>query len=148
MTKSLTRLLTRWGCLAPAPLPEIPDRKRALCRAWKAAHDDSRLSQLDEVVSDAARYDPDNALIVAADLNLDASKHGAGVSLLRTGFHDALPAEPTPTTLPRPLEGGRPIDWAFVRVRFRHEMHRYTSRSELRIASDPYRISFKPARAR
>lgn len=97
-------------------------------------------------MSDAARYDPDNTLIVAGDFNLDASKHRAGVSPLRAGFHDGLPAERTPTTpLRRLLEAGRHIDWVFVRGQIQTgdgQVHKSVK------ASDHYPISFNLRRAR
>jgi hypothetical protein len=34
MTKTRASLMIAIGLLAPAPLPEIQDPKRALCRAW------------------------------------------------------------------------------------------------------------------
>jgi hypothetical protein len=98
------------------------------------ANDDLRLSQLEEVVSDAARYDLDNTLIVAGDLNLNASKHRAGVSLLRAGFHDALPAGVRQLLLHAAYSKPDAISTGHLcGARFRQTMRRYTSRSKLRI---------------
>jgi endonuclease/exonuclease/phosphatase family metal-dependent hydrolase len=104
------------------------------------AHDELRLSQLNEVMSDAASYDPHTLVIVAGDLNLDVSKHTAGVPLARAGFRDALPAERTLTTPPRRLlEAGRHIDWAFVRGPTQTDDGRVHKSVK---ASDHYPISF------
>jgi len=80
------------------------------------ANDELRASQMDEVLSDSACYGPQRMLVVAGDLNLDVSKHGAATTWAPADFRDALAATPTPTTPPRRLfEAGRHIDWAFVR---------------------------------
>ena len=75
-----------------------------------------RISQLVEVLSDATRYDTGCPVIIAGDLNMDASSEPAASALARAGFQDAV-ASPrgTPTTPSRSLfEGHRRIDWAFV----------------------------------
>lgn len=102
-------------------------------------HDELRLSQIEEVLSDIARQDPQCPMIVAGDLNLDASKEEAAFAFARAGFQNAIEALRTPTTPSRGLfEGGRRIDWAFIRgpIRAAHsEVHnRITS-------SDHYPIS-------
>src|ERR1700722_7234612 len=75
-----------------------------------------RISQLGEVLSDAISYDAECPLIVAGDLNLDASREAGAFAVARGGFQDAVTAPHTPTTPARGLfEGGRQIDWAFVR---------------------------------
>src|SRR5215472_3663514 len=80
------------------------------------ANDALRLSQLEEAVHDAAAFDSTQPLILAGDLNLNASKLGVTDVLRRAGFRDAAPTTLVPTTPPRHfLEGGRHIDWAFVR---------------------------------
>jgi endonuclease/exonuclease/phosphatase family metal-dependent hydrolase len=76
-----------------------------------------RISQLVEVLSDATRYEAECPVIIAGDLNMDASSDPAAPALARAGFQDAV-ASPrgTPTTPSRSLfEGHRRIDWAFVR---------------------------------
>jgi len=99
-----------------------------------------RLSQLEEVLADAARHGPECSLIVAGDLNLDASRDGAAVSLARAGFRHAVPCPGTPTTPSRRLfESGRKVDWAFVRGPIRADggqVHKHVG------ASDHYPISF------
>jgi endonuclease/exonuclease/phosphatase family metal-dependent hydrolase len=80
------------------------------------ASDELRLSQLEEVVRDAAAYDATRPLTISGDLNLNASKLGVTEVLARRGFRDAAPTARVATTPPRHLlEGGRHIDWAFVR---------------------------------
>jgi len=75
-----------------------------------------RISQLGEVLSDAISYDAECPLIVAGDLNLDASREAVAFVVAKAGFQDAVTAPHTPTTPARGLfEGGRQIDWAFVR---------------------------------
>ena len=75
--------------------------------------DDLRLAQIDEVLRDAADHDTNSLLVIAGDFNLDASKNA---SLSRAGFREAVPTARIASTPPRGLfEGGRHIDWAFVR---------------------------------
>jgi endonuclease/exonuclease/phosphatase family metal-dependent hydrolase len=104
------------------------------------ANDELRISQLDEVLSDAAFYDPQCILVMAGDLNLNASKNAAAVSLACAVFRNAVELAPTPTTPSRRLfEAGRPIDWAFVRGPIQTDswqVHRLIQ------ASDHYPISF------
>jgi endonuclease/exonuclease/phosphatase family metal-dependent hydrolase len=103
-------------------------------------NDELRLSQIEEVLSDAAGQDPESAVIVAGDFNLDASKDAAHLAVARAGFQDAVASARTPTTPSRGLfEPGRQIDWAFIRGpvgassgRVHHQVN----------ASDHYPISF------
>jgi len=104
------------------------------------ANDELRVSQMDEVLTDAAGYGPQCMLVVTGDLNLDVSKHGAATTWARAGFRDALGATPTPTTPPRRLfEAGRQIDWAFVRGPMQIDGGRVHKRIH---ASDHYPLSF------
>ena len=78
-------------------------------------NDALRLSQIDEVLSDAARQDPASPVIVAGDFTLDASKDAAHLAFARAGFQDAGASARTPTTPSRGLfEPGRRINWAFI----------------------------------
>jgi len=78
--------------------------------------DELRFAQLNEALRDAGRYDRSHRILVAGDLNLDASKTPTSHSLERAGFRVAAPTTRVPTTPARHLlEAGRPIDWAFVR---------------------------------
>jgi endonuclease/exonuclease/phosphatase family metal-dependent hydrolase len=80
------------------------------------SNDELRLAQLNEVLQDAARYDSTQLVVVAGDLNLNASKPVITDSLARAGFQDVMPTSRVPTTPARHLlEAGRHIDWAFVR---------------------------------
>jgi endonuclease/exonuclease/phosphatase family metal-dependent hydrolase len=99
-----------------------------------------RLSQIEEVLSDAARQDPESPMIVAGDLNLDASKDEAHLAFARAGFQDAVTSARTPTTPSRGLfEPGRRIDWAFIRGPIRAGSGRVHNQVN---ASDHYPISF------
>ena len=103
-------------------------------------NDDLRLSQLEEVLSDVARQDRECPIVVAGDLNLDASKGAAALALARNGFQNAMLAPGAPTTPSRGLfEPGRRIDWAFVRGPIRAGGGRVHSQAK---ASDHYPISF------
>jgi endonuclease/exonuclease/phosphatase family metal-dependent hydrolase len=76
--------------------------------------DDLRLAQLNETVQDAAGFASKGFVVIAGDLNLDASKPGAAEVLARAGFREAVPTARVPTTPRRHLlEPGRHIDWAF-----------------------------------
>jgi len=103
-------------------------------------NDTLRISQLDEVLSDATRYDPDCPIIVAGDLNLDASKEAAAQPLAIARFQDALACHRAFTTPARGLlERGAPIDWAFIRGRIRASSGQVHGNVK---ASDHYPISF------
>jgi endonuclease/exonuclease/phosphatase family metal-dependent hydrolase len=78
--------------------------------------DGLRISQLEEVLSDATCYDVECPVIVAGDFNLDASRQAVAFAVAKAGFQDAVTVPHTPTTVSRGLfEGRRRIDWAFVR---------------------------------
>ena len=99
-----------------------------------------RISQLGEVLSDATCYDAECPVIVAGDLNLDASREAVAFAVAKAGFQEAVTAPHTPTTPARGLfEEGRQIDWAFVRGPMRAcsgQVHRRVK------ASDHYPVSF------
>jgi endonuclease/exonuclease/phosphatase family metal-dependent hydrolase len=104
------------------------------------ANDQLRLSQVQEVLSDAVCQDPRWPLVIAGDLNLDASKNSAVATFASAGFQDAIASPRTPTTPTRHLfESGRSIDWAFVRGPIRASLGRVHKQVE---ASDHYPISF------
>jgi endonuclease/exonuclease/phosphatase family metal-dependent hydrolase len=103
-------------------------------------NDELRISQLAEVLSDATCYDAECPVIVAGDLNLDASREAVAFAVAKAGFQDAVRAPHTPTTPARGLfERGRQIDWAFVRGPVRARSGQVHSRVE---ASDHHPISF------
>jgi endonuclease/exonuclease/phosphatase family metal-dependent hydrolase len=99
-----------------------------------------RLSQLQEVLSDAEPQGSQIPLIVAGDLNLDASRCSAGAAFASGGFQDAIAAPRTPTTPARHLlEAGHRIDWAFIRGPIRATSGRVHNQVK---ASDHFPISF------
>jgi endonuclease/exonuclease/phosphatase family metal-dependent hydrolase len=104
-------------------------------------NDALRISQLAEVLSDTTCYDAACPVIVAGDLNLDASKEPVALALANARFQDAVASSrSTPTTPAHGLfEGRRRIDWAFVRGPLRVSsglVHGSVN------ASDHYPISF------
>ena len=103
-------------------------------------NDELRLAQVQEVLSDAARHNPECSVIVAGDFNLDASKDNAASAFATAGFQDAIAAPRVPTTPSRHLlEPGRRIDWAFIRGPIRAASGRVHNQVR---ASDHYPISF------
>ena len=103
--------------------------------------DELRLAQLVEVLHDAAAYDTARPLILAGDLNLNASTPRVLEGLARAGFHAAVPTAQVATTPRRHwLEPGRHIDWAFVRGSFEPNSGRVLKSVK---ASDHYPISFE-----
>jgi endonuclease/exonuclease/phosphatase family metal-dependent hydrolase len=74
-----------------------------------------RVSQLGEVLTDAVRRTSDRVMLIAGDLNLNASEGGAGAALKQAGFRDAVGL---PSVRTRPARGlldqGRSIDWIFL----------------------------------
>jgi endonuclease/exonuclease/phosphatase family metal-dependent hydrolase len=74
-----------------------------------------RLSQLQEVLDDAATYGPRVPALVAGDLNFDISIGQAGALLQGTGFRNVLGQSRFQTTPAHKLFGNtRTIDWALV----------------------------------
>lgn len=103
--------------------------------------DDLRLAQLSEVLGHAAIFDPARVLILAGDLNLDASKPRISELLSRAGFREAVPTADVATTPPRHLlEPGHHIDWAFVRGSLQPNAGKVLRSVK---ASDHYPISFE-----
>ena len=103
--------------------------------------DELRLAQLNEVLEDSAKYDSARLVVLAGDLNLNASKPGVAEALGRAGFRDVVPTARLATTPARHLlEAGRHIDWAFVRGQGKAETGRVHTSVR---ASDHYPISFE-----
>jgi endonuclease/exonuclease/phosphatase family metal-dependent hydrolase len=104
-------------------------------------NDALRISQFEEVLSDATCYDDEYPVIVAGDFNMDASKAKVALQLARAGFQDAVASPPgTPTTPAHGLcKGGRRIDWAFFRGPLRASSGQVHGNVK---ASDHYPISF------
>ena len=108
--------------------------------------DELRLSQIEEVLSDAVCQDPRCPVVVAGDLNLDASEDAASMTFARNGFKDAIAAPRMRTTAPRRLfESGRRIDWAFVRGPVQAASGQVHNQVK---ASDHYPVSFTLTAAR
>jgi endonuclease/exonuclease/phosphatase family metal-dependent hydrolase len=105
------------------------------------ANDELRLTQLEEVLTDAGPFEPTRPTVIAGDLNLDASKPPSSRAIARAGFIDAVPTGRTATTPARHLfESGRHIDWAFVRGPVQIDKGRVHNSIK---ASDHYPISFE-----
>ena len=99
-----------------------------------------RISQLGEVLSDATCYDSECPIIVAGDLNMDASKTAVALQLAGARFQDAVSCPRTATTPAHGLfEGRRRIDWAFTRGPLRASSGQVHGSVK---ASDHYPISF------
>ncbi len=110
------------------------------------ANDELRLSQVEEVLSDAAGQDPQCPLVVAGDFNLDLSRDSAAFKFARAGFHDAIAVPRIATTTARGLfQVGRQLDWAFIRGPIRAGSGCVYNQVK---ASDHYPISFTLAASR
>jgi endonuclease/exonuclease/phosphatase family metal-dependent hydrolase len=102
--------------------------------------DELRLSQIEEVLSDAAWQDSQCSTVIAGDFNLDASKNAAARAFLTAGFRNVIATPRKPTTPSRRLfEPGRQIDWAFIRGPITAGSGQVHNRVT---ASDHYPISF------
>ncbi|RZU35600.1 endonuclease/exonuclease/phosphatase family protein [Edaphobacter modestus] len=105
------------------------------------ANDQLRLAQLDEVLKDARAYKPAHLMVIAGDLNLNASDTAPAEAISRAGFTHAVPISRLATTPARHLlEPGRHIDWAFVRGPVQIDRGRVHNSIK---ASDHYPISFE-----
>jgi len=75
-----------------------------------------RRAQLGEVLADAQRYGQKVPLIIAGDMNLDASQDRVAADISRAMLLNAFSGMRVPTTTPRSLfDRGRVIDWLFTR---------------------------------
>lgn len=103
-------------------------------------NDNLRLSQLREVLDDAATCGPGVSTLVAGDLNFDISEGPTAMLIQKTGFQNVLGQSHFHTTPGRNLFGGpRTIDWAFVSgpvVAAQGQVHAKIN------ASDHYPMSF------
>jgi endonuclease/exonuclease/phosphatase family metal-dependent hydrolase len=99
-----------------------------------------RILQLGEVLSEVACYDAASPVIVAGDLNLDASREPVAQALANARFQDAVVSPRIPTTpAHRLFESRRRIDWAFIRGPLRASSGQVHGNVK---ASDHYPISF------
>jgi endonuclease/exonuclease/phosphatase family metal-dependent hydrolase len=134
------RLGGRIALAAEIATPGIPIMSYNL-HLESRGNDQLRLSQLEEVVQDASAYNSIPLIVLAGDLNVNASQPGAADVLASGGFGKAAPISSVPTTPRRHLlEAGRSIDWAFVRGAARIESARVHNRVTV---SDHYPISFE-----
>jgi endonuclease/exonuclease/phosphatase family metal-dependent hydrolase len=100
--------------------------------------DKLRGSQLEETVDDARRYAESTPIVLAGDLNLDASREPAAAAIRHAQFRDEFANQHVATTPHSFLEDGRTIDWIFTRGHIRAsqpQVHRSVS------ASDHYPLS-------
>jgi len=103
-------------------------------------NDNLRLTQLQEVVCDASKHAPWDALVLAGDLNFDVLHHKLAATLAeRAGLRNATEASNANTTAGGFLKRRQRIDWALVSGPIRA--------SDVRVhlevqASDHYPISF------
>ena len=75
-----------------------------------------RRAQLREVLADAQRYGQKVPLIIAGDMNLDASQDRVAADISRAMLLNAFSGLRVPTTTPRSIfDRGRVIDWLFTR---------------------------------
>ena len=103
--------------------------------------DNLRLAQLNQVLRDATAFEAERLLILAGDLNLNASKPRVSELLGRAGFREAVPTASVASTPQRHLlEPGRHIDWAFVRGSSQANAGKVLKSVK---ASDHYPISFE-----
>lgn len=104
-------------------------------------NDNLRCSQLEECFEDADRYKSDTPMIVAGDLNLDASRSVAAGLIRQANFHRVFPDQHVRTTPPRSLfDRGQAIDWMLTRGLIKAvglQIHSSVS------ASDHYPLSLK-----
>lgn len=101
--------------------------------------DSLRIEQLEEVLSDASQYDPQTPLLVAGDLNLDASRPNPAGLIQRAGFRNVEVNTRQPTIHRELFVPARPIDWGFVRGPIQPENTKVHSSVH---ASDHYPLSF------
>jgi endonuclease/exonuclease/phosphatase family metal-dependent hydrolase len=103
-------------------------------------NDDLRVSQLKEVLDDAARYPLGTPLLLAGDLNFDVTQEPVASLIQGAGFRNVLGESRFFTRPPHHLFGNpRAIDWALVSGSVQPaqgEVHRRVS------ASDHFPISF------
>jgi endonuclease/exonuclease/phosphatase family metal-dependent hydrolase len=74
-----------------------------------------RCSQIEETLEDTRRYDTSTPIVLAGDLNLDASVGPASTAISQAQFQHAFVNQRVPTTPGSFLEPGRAIDWIFTR---------------------------------
>jgi len=96
-------------------------------------NDGMRVSQLEETLEDARRYNSDTPVVLAGDFNLDITGREAAAGISHAQFQDALADHHAPTTPDTFLQDGRIIDWIFTRGPIRatqSQVHRSVSASD------------------
>jgi endonuclease/exonuclease/phosphatase family metal-dependent hydrolase len=102
--------------------------------------DQLRRAQLHEVLTDAQCLSQKASVIVAGDLNLDATCGDVAAAISQAKFFNAFIGKRLPTTTPRSMfPAGRAIDWVFTRGPL-HPIEPAVHR-DVR-ASDHYPLSF------
>ena len=106
-------------------------------------NDNLRCSQLEECFEDADRYKSGTPIIVAGDLNLDASRSVAAGLIRQANFHSLFSDQHLRTTPPGSLfDRDQAIDWILTRGPIKAvslQIHSSVS------ASDHYPLSLKMA---
>jgi endonuclease/exonuclease/phosphatase family metal-dependent hydrolase len=104
-------------------------------------NDSLRCSQLEECFEDVGRYKSATPIVVAGDVNLDASQSVAAGLITEANFHRAFSDQHVRTTPPRSLfDRGQVIDWILTRGSVKAaSLQVHTSVS----ASDHYPLSLK-----
>jgi endonuclease/exonuclease/phosphatase family metal-dependent hydrolase len=102
--------------------------------------DKLRLSQLREVLNDAATYAPQVPSLLAGDLNFDISQPPTAALIQQTGFRNVFGESHFNTRPPRGIFGNpRSIDWALVSGPIEATLGKVHAKVN---ASDHYPISF------
>ena len=97
-----------------------------------------RGAQMIETLQDAKRYRADAAVVLAGDLNMDASAGDVAQAIRRADFQDAFTNQHSPTTPKSFFVDGRVIDWIFSRGSLRSDTPQVHS---LVSGSDHYPLS-------
>ena len=97
-----------------------------------------RGAQMIETLQDAKRYRADAAVVLAGDLNMDASAGDVAQAIRRADFQDAFTNQHSPTTAKSFFVDGRVIDWIFSRGSLRSDTPRVHSSVS---GSDHYPLS-------
>jgi endonuclease/exonuclease/phosphatase family metal-dependent hydrolase len=106
-------------------------------------NDNLRCSQFEECFKDADHYTSGTPIIMAGDLNLDASRSVPADLIRRANFHRAVTDQHVPTTPPRsPFDRGQVVDWVVTRGSIKTVSLEVNSSVS---ASDHYPLSLKVA---
>lgn len=81
--------------------------------------DSLRVLQLDQVLQDAAKLPARSSVLIAGDMNLNASEGHTAATLMRAGFQDAVGDTRQPTRPAHMFGRARSIDGIFINGRLR-----------------------------